>query len=271
MATFSERLGITPPRGLQIESMDRDLRTGVWNWVHRACEGADEYWIKAAESGLWDQVMKMPLDEIPGFQSETVKAMKKWFFATEWYRVYEFVEFALPRVNGWRRSHDPMKRSIEDLNEVLAREMSGYRLMKGQFVPITNPTEMAEISRASNRVSGFDGVAQHIQTAVGLLAKKPDPDYRNSIKESISAVEAAVKTLTGEKSGGIDTALAILERKGKLHGALKVALSKLYAYTSDEGGIRHAMLDDPNTTFAEAKFMLVACSAFANLLIETAA
>ena len=60
-------------------------------------------------------------------------------------------------------------------------------------------------------------------------------DYRNSIKESISAVEAAVKLITGESSGGIDKAIAILERSGNLHSALKAGLSKLYAYSSDTG------------------------------------
>ena len=44
---------------------------------------------------------------------------------------------------------------------------------------------------------------------------------------------------------------------------------KLYGYTSDESGIRHAgRIDGKGTTFAEAKFMLIACSAFVNYLID---
>jgi hypothetical protein len=56
-----------------------------------------------------------------------------------------------------------------------------------------------------------------------------------------------------------------------MHGAFKSALSGLYGYTSDENGIRHAMLDEPNLTAAEATFMLVACSAFTNYLVAKAA
>jgi hypothetical protein len=41
----------------------------------------------------------------------------------------------------------------------------------------------------------------------------------------------------------------------------------MYGYTSDESGIRHGMLDDPNVGFPEAKFMIIACSAFANYLV----
>ena len=51
---------------------------------------------------------------------------------------------------------------------------------------------------------------------------------------------------------------------------MKEGFVKLYGYTSDEHGIRHSMLDIPDIGFAEAKFMLVACSAFANFLIDSA-
>jgi hypothetical protein len=51
-----------------------------------------------------------------------------------------------------------------------------------------------------------------------------------------------------------------------LHPALRDAFSKLYGYTSNAEGIRHALLDEPNLDFEDAKFMLVSCSAFVNYL-----
>lgn len=51
-----------------------------------------------------------------------------------------------------------------------------------------------------------------------------------------------------------------------MHEALKEAFKKLYGYTSDAEGIRHALLNDPTLDFEDAKFMLVACSGFVNLL-----
>ena len=51
-----------------------------------------------------------------------------------------------------------------------------------------------------------------------------------------------------------------------LHGALKSAFNSLYGFTSDSNGIRHALLDETNLTFDDAKFMLVTCSAFVNYL-----
>ena len=79
-----------------------------------------------------------------------------------------------------------------------------------------------------------------------------------------------VKQLTGEEGGGLDKALAKLEEKIKFHGAFKSGLLSLYGYTSDEHGIRHAILEERNVGFDEAKFMLVSCSALVNFLISKA-
>lgn len=57
-----------------------------------------------------------------------------------------------------------------------------------------------------------------------------------------------------------------------IHKALKSAFNILYGYTSDANGIRHAGdIGGPSSTFDEAKFMLVSCSAFINYLIGVSA
>ena len=94
------------------------------------------------------------------------------------------------------------------------------------------------------------------------MSKKPEPDYQNSIKESISAVEGICKLLTKIESGGIKDALRILADKIEIPVALKEGFEKLYGYTSGKDGIRHPILSKRNVGFAEAKYMLVSCSAF---------
>jgi hypothetical protein len=56
-----------------------------------------------------------------------------------------------------------------------------------------------------------------------------------------------------------------------LHKALKSSFSSLYGYTSDSDGIRHAMLEESKLTFIDAKYMLVACTAFINYVLGKAA
>jgi hypothetical protein len=90
------------------------------------------------------------------------------------------------------------------------------------------------------------------------------------VKESISAVESVARVLGKEDSQGLASALDELSKKTNVHGALRAGFVKLYGYTSDEDGIRHAILDEPNVGSDEAKYMIVSCSAFVNYLISKA-
>jgi hypothetical protein len=99
-----------------------------------------------------------------------------------------------------------------------------------------------------------------------MLADRKAPDYRNSIKESISAVESLCNLITEDNKATLGKALKKLDDKVALHRCLKNAFDSLYGYTSDADGIRHALLEESNLEFEDAKFMLVACSAFINYL-----
>ena len=150
--------------------------------------------------------------------------------------------------------------------------MSGYRFISGILSPITSKEEVSEIIKAveQSSISGLIGVEKHLKTALALFGQKPTPDYRNSIKEAISAVESVSKQISGSDSRGLSGASKALNDHTEIHGSLRAAFEKLYGYSSNEEGIRHAILDEPNVGFDEAKFMIVSCSAFTNFLISKA-
>jgi hypothetical protein len=79
-----------------------------------------------------------------------------------------------------------------------------------------------------------------------------------------------VQAITGEECAELGKALRVIEEKVSIHPALKSAFSKLYGYTSDESGIRHAMLDATSPDSEDAIYMLVSCSAFVNYLMVKA-
>ncbi len=109
----------------------------------------------------------------------------------------------------------------------------------------------------------------HLRKAFRLLSDKNHPDYKNSIKESISAIETACKIITNKPNASLGAALNELKKnKGiYIHEGLINAFEKLYGYTCDSNGIRHALYnEDEKSTFDEAKFMLVACCTFFNYL-----
>ena len=152
------------------------------------------------------------------------------------------------------------------VNSVFMQEYIGYSVINNMIIPISNSDEADSIIDALS--TEFDSVQKHLTKANRYLADRKKPDYENSIKESISAVEALCEKVTGtnRKEASLGKLLAKLEENGIIiHPCMKLAFDKLYGYTCDAKGIRHAgNLDGPNATFEEARFMLVSCSAFIN-------
>ena len=155
------------------------------------------------------------------------------------------------------------------LNVILEEEKSGYRLIGDKFINTINETEIQSIEQAIS--SPYDAVNRHMKKALSLYADKKAPDYENSIKESISAVESMCCIITNLKGSDatLGNALKTLESRGVvIHKALQEAFSKIYGYTSDADGIRHGGMNFKNAPPEDAKYMLVSCSAFVNYLIE---
>jgi hypothetical protein len=257
---FSQRMGITPKTtSLQLDWMNDDLRVGLWNVFYelRGRLSRDGEW--ALGNRIWGELLKKPLDEAVGMAPfQVLDEIKATFFQASWWWVYEFVEFVHDRLPlGMARDATTVT------NEVLEREGSGYRLIKGMVVPITAPEELEAVAAACD---GLGRARAHIVRAGELLGYRPEPDYRNSIKESISAVEAACCMIAGKPKATLGQALKVIEGRGVTHPSLKGGFDKLYGWTSDDQGIRHALLDEPTLDFADSKFMLVACSAFVNYL-----
>ena len=113
-----------------------------------------------------------------------------------------------------------------------------------------------------------DTVAAHIQQALESFSNRDNPNYRNAISEAISAVEAMCRLITGDSKATLGKALKELEKRNviNVHPALNEAFKKIYGYTSDADGIRHAMSELPSVGVEDAQFMIVACSTFVNYL-----
>ena len=162
---------------------------------------------------------------------------------------------------------DVMHTIYESFNTLFEREYVGYRFVAGKIVPITDENEAKEIEQACH--TPFDGARTQLQKALGFLSDREHPDYKNCVKESISAVESVCKVLANDPKAELGKALKSLISNGmNIHGSLKSAILALYGYASDEGGIRHAERETESTvTFEEAKFMMVTCSAIVNYLV----
>jgi hypothetical protein len=211
---------------------------------------------------LWADYFRIPTDTLPRRWENVYGEIRKYFFECLWNEVYDLIEF----IGNVYRNEFVNAEFQEHCNRVLERELSAYRFVGGKISQITSQEEIATIEEAIQAPAGLGPASIHIGRALDFLVDRKAPDYRNSIKESISAVEAACKLLTREPKADLQYALKELGKKIDLHPALEQAFLKMYAYTSDEEGIRHALLDEPDLTFDDAKFMLVSCCAFVNYL-----
>ncbi len=276
--TFSQRIGKKPIKTkLQIDSMDDDLRNSLLNifylrFIHLINikrNNRKDYYLIQFSRKIWSDFFKTPIDNLTNDVSPIYRGIREWFLKCEWHEVYSFIQFIANLEFPF--FSDEYKK---ECNIILERECSGYRFVGNLITPITNESEINEIEEAIDRSKEFKltGVTKHIEDSLSKLSDRKNPDYRNSIKESISAVESICKIISGDDKATLGNALKSIEKKGKItiHKALKDGFEKIYGYTSDEEGIRHAMLDEAKIYFEDAKYMLVSCSAFINYLIEKA-
>jgi hypothetical protein len=264
-------MGVTHPKALQLESLDEELRASLWN-VCRPLFFYSSRGVYLRESGVYSYALaiysrfyKVPVDDLPKGLSEFTKGQLEIFKDAKWYELLNLIEFLHDLLAS---DTDNQTQFVRRINAVLEREKSGYRFVAGIITPITNGLEIAEIEDAADSRDKFAAAAVHIRTAVGLYSKRPEADYRNSVKEAISAVESAVRIVSGKNSAVLGDALKVMDAAKPMHAAFKQALLKLYGYTSDEGGIRHSLLESPNIDESDARFMLIACSAFVNYCVS---
>ena len=263
MKRFSQRKGFKPvAEVIQINSMTSALRNSLWNILTLKIWRQDQFslnveLIEVLSELLWADFFKEPIDSRPPHIEDILASIRERFFGCEWSEVYDFLEFVLGCL--------PEQALDEPFNIILERELSGYRLVSGCFTDITNPQELEMLETALSD-DEFSGVSAHLQQALEHYSKRDNPDYRNSIKESISAVENMARIVSKKPKALLSDALKEIEKKGLLHKALKDGFTKLYGYTSDSNGIRHAMMDEPKLTQADARYFLLSCTSFVNYL-----
>ena len=267
---FSEKYGYKAEKQIQHKSVSDILRARIWNlfyqWevldggltsprLSQAMQGK-----QSVEAKIADRLGFIVNGSMRGLNLQG--QLERYVTQTcSWYELYDFVDIHLEVIDEGKRAQ-----RAQQYNALFEQEKAGYRIVNCAVEPITNQQEIDIIESASN--SPYRSVNEHLQKALEFYGDRRNPDYENSIKESISAVEAMCCIITG-KDATLNKAIEKLKCKGvHIHPCLEKAFVSLYAYTCDEKGIRHAGIDFVDAPAEDAKYMLVSCSAFVNYLIE---
>lgn len=266
---FSERYGLSAPRmPLAPDEMPDGLRNRLWSVIRtelRAWRRVGTDLVERPDHRvlrLWDMFYKWPLDTVPYRIDTVVDQIRKLFFDSRWDEVYDLMEFIVELDTEEYGGISPFSVSV---NAVLEEELAAWRFIGLHLQRITDQGEIEAVSEGAN--SPLVGVKMHVRTALACLAQRPDPDTRNAIKEAVSAVESAAKSVTG-RDKAVFTALAQRLGADGVHPQFVQAWKNLYNYTSDAGAVRHgAKAGDQLPSVDEAKLFVVTASAFVNYLV----
>ncbi len=280
MPTFSQRHGIKPlKKKIQMDDMDKELISKLWNSLYEI------YWntmkryplitqnekIEYLIKRLWHNVLKEPIDTLWEEWSKVKNQIRKYFFECKWNERYDFIEKVVEYYDDEKSPQTTHNEEFKKFcNQILEEESAPYRFVGDLITPIISNIEIEAIEESLK--SPLKPVYEHINASLTFLSDRKKPDYRNSIKEAISAVEYVCRKIANENDVTLTKALNKIETEGKIqfHPKLKKSLQELYWYTSDAEGIRHSLKDEKNLSCEDAKFMLVSCSAFTNYLIQKA-
>ena len=269
MIAFSRRNGYNQ-NDIQLECASDTLKQRIYaRFYKQEYDRSDKTEFEHYTTGIENTMIEMGITyEFPEnviHKNNNSEKLRKYIVeSSEWYVVFDFIEKYLRISNK-----DTAELMQKEFNHILEDEASAYRIEDGLVIPISNEMELETIRTA--RETKYDAVNTHISKALSLYADRKKPDYENSIKESISAVESMCCIITGQTGAGATLGKSLKKLKDNgiyIHSAMENAFSSLYGYTSDEDGIRHGGIDFSNAPAEDAKFMLISCSAFVNYLIE---
>lgn len=271
---FSQRSGFEPiPPQLKLNEVSDELRRLIFYYVNLEIDresytpyaGAifKDEWRRVAQD-LHVLFFGQPADSFDHGTYENEKRIKLFVERADIGRLFNFVEFMVRH----RAVSTVLKR---ELTEAFVTARAAYRIIDNSHIAAIGNEEQAEaFARAIADAEAKNATAARKQLISAGVALR-NGDWAGSVRESIHAVEAvAVQLAPGTDTLG--AALKVLEQRGHMHGSLKAAFGSLYGYSSDQEGVRHALVfdDEAQVDETDALFMLGACASFVSYVLARA-
>ena len=248
--TFQERNGLVqPPTQLRSDELTTEIRSKLWAIVYD--------WL--IENSTWSQAgnllsskqaahpflkdwhvmgLHLPADEFSKRLPNHSVRLKETFYDPNFYPLFDFLEFTLAHREFAAGRKAKIAKSFEEC-------LSAWRVKGNHIVPVGSEEEATTVAAALTEIDtqGTPGTKAHLRKAAEQLSKG---QWADSVRESVSAVEAAARAFDQKKTLG--EIVGSLAKKGvPIHPALAKSMGALYGYTSDQPGLRHSL-----TVFGEA-------------------
>ena len=275
--TFSQRQGYeSMPEPMRLEEISDALRREIWNETRRLLESfviLDHYFSKVYFNPngvefvkrVIGKLLKISEDEVDTKYPYVINLSRKTIRNYNFNEVLDLAEI----ISNEKPEHEFARKIAHAFEAHAAAYWLDLSRRPYRFFPRSTKMqdEATRSAIATIRNEGMKGAETHLRQAADHINAR---QFADSITDSIHAVESVARTID-PKAKTLGPALDSLQKSGLLkHPALKEAFSKLYGYTSDEQGIRHALLDkgSPDVDLDEAMFMFGACASFAAYLVN---
>ena len=270
--TFSQAYGYEElPQPLKLGEIPDGARTKLWSVLFHFVESESNKYLGIQRVGeSWEEILtflhveyhERALDEVDDTLENFIGVYKPIFMRDQFNEVFDLL-LAIMRYQACPPEF------ITAVAAIFKASRLAYVVDTSSPVtiyPAATEEEGEAVLRATAELSnaGLAGAVSHLRQASENINQG---DHAGAVRESIHAVESTARRIDPD-ARKLESALKSLERANGLHPALKKAFSSLYGFTSDEEGIRHALIDSPqaNVGLDEAVFMLGACASFSSYL-----
>ena len=271
--TFSQAYGYEElPQPLKLEEISAGARTKLWSLLYDYVdsESVIPEFSGPVVSGNWRVILlflhvdhyERALDEFDDSMKNFIGEYKQKFMFGRFNEVFDLLLAIM-------RQPECPQEFIRLVTVVFKESRLAYVVDVGPpptIYPAVTREEGEAVLQATADLSnaGLSGAVNHLRKAADCINQGDPP---GAVREGIHAVESAARSLD-PNARTLEPALRSLEKAGGLHPALKQAFSNLYGFASDEEGIRHALIDNPQANVGqdEAVFMLGACASFSSYL-----
>jgi hypothetical protein len=272
---FSQREGLAPiPAQLRLGEVSDKLRELIYYSIRQEITRNidDQYnssfsdtWERVAMD-LWGRFLRRDPDTFENNAYRFTLFLKGLIHNAECGQLFDCIEFLV-------RHPGCSDRLRQELAGAFVEARAAYRIIDNQYIAAIGTEEQAaafERAIADAQAKNAAGARRHLIDA-GVALRKGK--WADSVRESIHAVESVAVGLA-PGSTELGPALTNIEQRGHLHGGLKAAFKTLYGYSSDEKGVRHALVfaqAEAKVDEADALFMLGACASFVSYLLARCA
>ena len=248
------------------------LRNSLWNLLFRIVSANDHSrtaW-GAILRGACLGFFKEPIDDLPLADGDAARRVfREHFFGIPEHRLYDLYEFLLVNDGAGMKEVD-RKLVRRGVNRILEEEGAPVRLLRDRFVPLPDELGLDAVAAAGDTFPLFDlaAASRHLESAVALLSRRPEPATGGAVREALIAVAAAVRTL-GDGAGNVamGTISPVAERLG-IRGRLREGIDAVLAHCHSLSGLPGSGTEEASPDLAEATFLVVCCSSVVNLLLS---